>query len=249
LKRLFSILLTNAWRGLRRTGALPATAVILVSVTILIFIISNVAAVAFPHIFSQDLLKHSANSNKEHPINIFGSTQNSSQQPKRSDKKPKPVNDSDSEKKTTTAPTSTPNSESNSANVSSTNSNPIFVLTELQCVANQAATPPIYTIENAALKFPSALTADTNVELSVETSADLGTPPDPSTINLSQTSRTGLAKSTSVVFNQSGSSQPLVTAPAGANGMYSFWLVAKVNGSNVAQSAPITVPAASVTCP
>jgi hypothetical protein len=245
-------LLTNAWQGLRRTGALPTAAVILISITALLLVVGNVGVVAFPHIFSSPSSKHANSAAKHRTISILGSSKDSSAPNKNLGKNRTKQKSSNTAQQMSDQPSSPkpaentnvyPNKGSGTTNVA-----PNLILAQLQCSTNQSGVP-VYSAASAALTFSSPLASDENLAIKIETASDSGTPPDPSTVVLAQTSQTASAGATNVALNnQANPSQPLISAPSITGGDYKFRLDVTVNGNIIVVSDWISVPVASTPC-
>lgn len=246
MKRLLSIMLMNAWGGLRQKASLPTMSLVGISVVALL-VASTVTADASPH---TDIPVVTTVANAVHagitgPISsmLGGSTPPKPTPPK----KPKTL--SGSTNGSQQPANTTANSNSASANGSGTtnaagttgqsNNQPATVTiaaSSLTCTPNATSSPNSYTLSvaNAQLNFQTPPTVGGTITYTWDTLANGQVTPGTTTSQLQYN-----AGQSTVNLNPPGQSQSIYTTTSGPNS-FSFRL--HVTGPFDVTSSPISVP-------
>ena len=225
MKRLLSILLMNAWNGLRKKASLPTATMVTGSVMALI-VVGSVTAGASP-----DLLipkQKTPSTSVQHPIlsrtlALFGEHVDTAPKPK-----PKPTpHTAATPVKQPAKPINTTPVQSNPSSTSTTNMQQqppqpaaTVSLASVQSVCSQGQTT--YSVSSAELDFTTPVVANGSVTWYWETDMEGSTATSP--IADTQYTQQFTAGTTKVIFANSDVSQPLLSAPASKNFSYKFRL-------------------------
>jgi hypothetical protein len=250
--RFFSILLLNAWRGMRRANATPALVLTLIGVCVL-FIGSNAAANASSHDTTHTAGRNST-SNRQPQTFAFGAIaatnsglpmiakgkNNAPAQPKADNKVASTTDPTHSSQTTANSSKTTDQSSQGTSTATATVSlqpNP------LSTSCKQGTTT--YTVQSAQLTLSTPTTAKGTVTWFWEMRLDSGSNTSgASPISSNTSSQSVPADVTSVVLPASAQSQPLLTTSSNANYAYSFRLHV-IFDSNDTTSAWMSVPQAA----
>lgn len=255
MKRLLSILLMNAWGGLRQKASLPTMSMVAVGLAVLLGA-GTVSASASPNssLPVVGTVAHIVKSAITTPLTSILS--GPPPKPTTSTKPKTPANDASKQQAGTNDATSNGNSPSTSANSTSTSTTnaqtgaqtaaATLALGSLQCNTGQAS----YTIEvpSAVLSFQSPASANGTLSWGWDTRSDSG--PSAGQITTGTASSQSISAGTSnVTLNASSSqSQWLYTATSNNTNDYSFRL--HITGPVDVTSDWVSVPQSPTgTCP
>lgn len=253
MKRLLSIMLMNAWGGLRQKASLPTMSMVAVGLAVLLGA-GTVSASASPDTSLPVVgtVAHIVKSAITTPITSILS----SPAPKPASPKPKtPASDPNKQQAGTNTASNSSNTatSSNTANTSATNAQTgtqtaaaTLTLGSLQCNAGQSS----YTIDvpNALLSFQSPTTANGTLSWSWDTRADSGTSAGQITTGTVSSQPISSGTSNVTLSASSPQSQWLYTATSNNTNDYSFRL--HITGPVDVTSDWVSVPQSPTgTCP
>ena len=254
MKRLFSILLMNAWSGIRHMPGLSTAVMVLVSVMALI-VASNVTAGASPdsalssQLHSTSVAAHSVSSKV---LAFFGDDNSSAPHAPKKVQKP---TDQDKTKQiaskqgaTATSDGSSNNNSPNQSGTSGAQSAPAtLALAMAQQTCDQGQTTYTYSIASATLSFQSPTAADGTVAWQWETQTSNGTNTPNTPTVVSSGSQPALAGTSQVKLTAADSSQPFFSKTADMN--YTYRVRLHITGPVDIASSWVTVSAPSTCTP
>lgn len=258
MKRLFIILLMNAWGGLRRMPGLPTAAMVLMSAMALI-VTSTITAGAAPDLALSVSSQQNTNHTTTHPsasvqtFAFLGATSSPALHAEKSmhpqagqHEKPQQVAVQPSSPDTTPA-SDTSTDESGQQSVAGTQTasatlSPLAV--QQDCVQGD----PTYSVKSLQLNFQNPTTAKTTVTWHWETRLDSGTNSSGAApASSSPDSQTIPANAATAVLSASNGSPQVFSATASQSYAYSFRVDVMVNGTEIS-SDWYSVPQAAGAC-
>jgi len=260
VKRLFIILLMNAWGGLRRMPGLYTAAMVLMSALALV-VTSNITAGASPDVAmslsSQQNTKHSVSHHSSATSQAFAFL-DTTPSTLRADKKGQPTDQQGKTKQTSDLPqgSSTASSTDNtsaatgSSSQNSTTTQPAtpatITLASMEQACQQGQTYMTYSVPDATLSFQSPTTATGTVtwQWEVETVDSTNTPSSP--VIMDRGWQSAPASTSQMQLTATDASQPLFSKVASAN--YAYRVRLDVTGPVNVTSEWVIIPQATSVC-
>ena len=247
MKRLLSIMLMNAWGGLRQKASLLTMSLVGTSV-IALLVASTVTADASPHtnIPVVTTVANAVHAGITGPISSIFSDDSAPPQPAPS-KKPKtlpsatngpqqPTNTASNSSNPSTSGTGSANSAGSTGQSSSQSATVTIAASSLQCTPNAASSPNSYTLSvaSAQVNFQTPPTAGGTITYAWDTLAN-----GQVTLGTTTSQQQFTAGQSTVTLNSPGQSQSIYTTMSGSNS-FSFRL--HVTGPFEETSSWINVP-------
>ncbi len=244
--RFFSILLLNAWRGMRRANATPALILTLVAVCVL-FVGSNASARSSiqraAHIVGLPVALPAQPSNQTNSGNIATKPTDTHSSEKGNARHDESQHQAGSSSGQTTNGTQSAANQSSHSNVNATLSlNP----NQITPTCDQGQSDQVYAVQSAQLTLGQPFNADTKISWFWESRIDSGTNPSLPPVSPAQHSQTISAGSPGVLITANDPSQPLLSALA--NGKYAYSFRMDIVSPFTANSPWVSVPQDTGVC-